>query len=143
MGCWISTIQQIFFKEEKLTSDGPDWRNIAEGINFQGICRNSSCKANNEFVMIQKGFYDSTDGTCKLNYGVTRLECPACKQTLDKNEVHGIGVYKAKLQVKTKTRGHKEVVVNVDAKDKYLHSQCIDDLVKVNNGYSTLIVERC
>ena len=31
-----------------------------------------------------------------------------------------------KLQIKSKTRGHKEVVVNVDAKDKYLYSQCID-----------------
>ena len=86
-------LQKPSFKDIKLTSDGPDWLTLASGINFEGTCRNIFCQAENRTVVIQRGFYDSTTGICMLNYEITQLECPMCKQTLDKNGVNGVGVY--------------------------------------------------
>ena len=92
--------------------------------------------------MIQRGFYDSTGGTCMLNYEITQLECPMCKQALNQDEIHGIGLYKAKLEIKSKTRGSKEIVVNIEAKEKFLYAGCMDDRDKVNYEYIILIVKR-
>ena len=130
------------FKKMNLTTIGPKWLNIAPGINFQGICKNEFCQAENKIVSIQRGFYFSTGGTCMLNYEIAQLECPMCKQTLDKNEVNGVGVFKAKLQVKSKTRGNSEVVVNIWAKDKFLRASCMDDRDKVDYEYIILTVKR-
>ena len=131
------------FREVKLTpSDGLGRLTIARGINFQGSCRNRFCKAENEIVIIQRGFYDSTGGTCMLNYEITQLECPMCKQTLDNDEIHGVGVYKAKLQVKSKVRGSNEAVVNIEARDKYLYAGCMDHRDKVDYEYVILIITR-
>ena len=131
------------FKEVKLSkTGGPVWLTLSHGINFQGTCRNRFCQAENEIVVIQRGFYDSTGGTCMLNCEITQLECPICKQTLDKDEVNGVGVYKAKLEVKSKTRGSKEVIVNIEARDKFLYAGCMDDNDKVDYEYIILIVKR-
>ena len=130
------------FKEVKLANIAPDWKIIVQGINFKGTCRNKSCKAKNKNVSIQRGFYDSTGGTCMLNYEITQLECPMCKQTLDKDEIHGVGVYEAKLEVKSKARGSIQVVVNIEARDKYLYVGCMDDRDKVDYEYIILIVTR-
>ena len=130
------------FREVKLSNSAPDWRIIGQGVNFEGTCENRFCQAENKIVSIQRGFYDATGGTCMLNYEITQLECPICKQTLDKDEVNGVGVYKAKLEVKSKTRGSKEVVVNIEAKDMYLYAGCIDDRDKVDYEYIILIVTR-
>ena len=130
------------FKDIKLTSDGPDWLTLAPGINFEGTCRNIFCQAGNRTVMIQRGFYDSTGGMCMLNCEITQLECPMCKQTLDKKDINGVGVFKAKLEVKSKTRGSREVVVNIEARDKYLYAGCMDDRDKVDYEYIVLKVTR-
>ena len=130
------------FKKVDLTSEGPEWLTVTPGINFEGTCKNRFCKAKNEIVIIQKGFYDSTGGTCVLNYEITQLECPICKQALDKNEINGVGVYEGKLQVKSKTRGSREVVVNIEARDKFLYAGCMDNKDKVDYEYITLIVKR-
>ena len=130
------------FKDIKLTSDGPDRLTVAPGINFLGICRNRFCQAGNKNVYIQRGFYDSTGGTCMLNYEITQLKCPMCKQTLDKKDINGVGVYKAKLEVKSKTREDIEVVVNIEAKDKFLYAGCMDDNDKVDYEYILLKVKR-
>ena len=130
------------FKEEKLADSAPDWRFIGRGINFKGTCRNISCQAKNEIVCIKRGFYDSTGGTCMLNYEITQLECPMCKQTLDKDEIHGVGVYKAKLQVKYKAIGSTEVVENIEAKDKFLYAGCKNDKDRVDYEYVILKVTR-
>ena len=130
------------FREVKLINDGLGRLTIARGINFQGTCRNRFCQAKNEIVSIQRGFYDSTGGTCMLNYEITQLECPMCKQTLDKDEINGVGVYKAKLQVKSKEEGSIEAVVNIEARDKFLYAGCMDDRDKVEYEYVILKVTR-
>eukprot|EP00800_Vazella_pourtalesii_P016745 TRINITY_DN489_c0_g1_i4.p1 TRINITY_DN489_c0_g1~~TRINITY_DN489_c0_g1_i4.p1 ORF type:complete len:245 (-),score=34.25 TRINITY_DN489_c0_g1_i4:70-804(-) len=130
------------FKDIKLTSDGPDWLTLAPGINFEGTCRGRFCQAENRTVVIQRGFYDSTGGTCMLNYEIIQLECPMCKQTLDKDEINGVGVYKAKLEVKSKAREDIEVVVNIEARDKYLYAGCMDDNDKVDYEYIILKIKR-
>ena len=130
------------FKEMELITGGPEWSGIYPGINFDGTCKNRFCLANNEFVSIPRGFYDSTGGTCMLNYEITKLKCPVCRLTLDKNEVNAVGVFKAKLQVKSKKRGNNEVVVNIKAKGKFLAANCMDDKGKVDYEYVILTVKR-
>ena len=130
------------FKDIKLTSDGPDWLTLAPGINFEGTCRNIFCQAENRTVVIQRGFYDSTGGTCMLNYEITQLECPMCKHRLNKKDINGVGVYEAKLEVKSKASEGREVVVNIEAKDKFLYAGCMDDNDKVDYDYIILIVKR-
>ena len=129
------------FKDVHLTAGGPKWLTLAPGVNFEGTCRNGSCQRENSIVVIQRGFYDSTGGTCMLNYEIAQLECPVCEQTLDKNDVNGVGVFKGKLQVKSKTRGSEEVVVNIEARDKFLYAGCMDDDDKVDYEYIILKVE--
>ena len=130
------------FKDIELTYGGPDWLTVAPGINFKGTCRGRFCQAGNRTVMIQRGFYDSTGGTCMLNYEITLLECPMCKQRLDKKDINGVGVYNAKLEVKSKAREDIEVVVNIEAKDKFLYAGCMDDNDKVDYEDILLIVKR-
>ena len=131
------------FKEVKLTHSGGHGRlTIDRGINFEGTCKYKSCKAKNETVIIQRGFYKESGGICMLNYEITQLKCPMCKHTLDKNEVHGVGVYKAKLEVKSKEEGSNEVVVNIEARDKFLYAGCMDDRDKVDYEYVILKVTR-
>ena len=129
------------FKEIKLSNSAPDWRIIAPGINFEGTCKNRFCQAENN-VYIRRGFYDSTGGTCMLNYEITQLECPICKQRLDKKDINGVGVYKAKLEVKSKPSEGREVVVNIEARDKFMYAGCMDDNDKVDYEYILLIVRR-
>ena len=130
------------FKKVDLTTEGPEWLTVTPGINFEGTCKNRFCKAKNQIVIIQKGFYDSTGGTCMLNSEITQLECPMCKQALDKNEVNGVGVYEAKLEVKSKIEGSSVKVVKIEARDKFLYAGCMDDSDKVTYEYIILIVKR-
>ena len=131
------------FKEVELShSGGPGWLTIDRGVNFKGTCKYKSCKAKNETVIIQRGFYKESGGICMLNYEITQLKCPMCKHTLDKNNVHGVGVYKAKLEVKSKEEGNNEVVVNIEARDKFLYAGCMDDGDKVDYEYVILKVTR-
>ena len=130
------------FKKVDLTTGGPKWLTVTPGINFEGTCKYRSCKAKNEIVIIQKGFYDSTGGTCMLNSEITQLECPMCKQELNKNEVNGVGVYEGKLEVKSKIEGSSVKVVKIEARDKFLYAGCMDDSDKVTYEYITLIVKR-
>ena len=130
------------FEELTLTSDGPEWKTVAPGINIDGICRNRFCQAKNDAVEIQIGFYDSTGGICRLDNEITQLECPMCKQLLDKNEVQGVGVRNAKLQITSKSRGDVEVVENVEAWNKYLFSSCMAGGGEVRYEDIVLKVER-
>ena len=130
------------FEEIHLMRNGPKWLAISRGINFQGNCRNRYCQAENKLVMIQKGFYDSTGGLCMLNHEILHLECPMCKQTLDKREVHVVGVYKAKLQIKCKPRSGSEVIVSISARDKFLCAGCLHDRTRLDFEYIILVVKR-
>ena len=131
------------FEEITLTRNGPKWLGIARGINFQGNCRNRFCQAENKLVMIQKGFYTSTRGMCLLNYEITHLKCPICKHTLDKNEVHVVGVYKAKLQIQYKLRGKSDnVALNLEARDSFLCAGCSYDRTRLDFEYVILTVKR-
>ena len=140
MGTVISS--RFSFEELTLTSDGPEWKTVAPGINIDGICRNRFCQAKNDAVEIQIGFYDSTGGICRLDNEITQLKCPMCKQRLDKNEVQGVGVYRARLQVTSKVRGYEEVVENVEAWNKYLFASCVGEGDEVRYEDIVLKVER-
>eukprot|EP00800_Vazella_pourtalesii_P017486 TRINITY_DN5350_c0_g1_i1.p1 TRINITY_DN5350_c0_g1~~TRINITY_DN5350_c0_g1_i1.p1 ORF type:complete len:250 (-),score=47.37 TRINITY_DN5350_c0_g1_i1:257-1006(-) len=130
------------FEDINLSREGAKWLSITRGINFQGNCRNRFCKAVNKLVMIRRGFYRSTRGMCMFNSEITKLKCPECKQTLDKDEIHGVGVYKARLQAKCKPRGKSEIVVDIEARDRFLCAECLHDRNRLDYEYIILIVKR-
>ena len=132
----------LSFKEVNLYTEGPEWWTIPPGMSFRGTCKNFLCQARNQSVNIQKGFYDSTGGLSILNPEIAMLKCPVCEQSLDKNEVNEIGVFNAKLEIKSKVRGSSEVVVNIEARDEYLHASCMDGRDEVDYDYVVLIVKR-
>ena len=130
------------FKVLELDNSAPDWRIIDQGVNFVRTCKNKSCKAKNDFVYARRGLYEESGGTCMLNYEITQLECPMCGHRLNKNDINGVGVYKARLNIKSKRKGRNEVTVDVEARDKFLYAGCMDDKNKVEYEYVILIVKR-
>jgi hypothetical protein len=56
------------------SSDAPDWRIACAGLNVEGICTNSSCKAFNRNVIVCKDF-----GTFDLIIDAHTCKCPICK----------------------------------------------------------------
>ena len=48
-----------------------------------------------------------------------------CKQSLDKKEVSGVGVYNASLQITSKTYNGSEVVEDIVARNKCLFTECM------------------
>lgn len=40
----------------KFSTEAPEWRNIAPGLNLEGVCKNKSCQAFKKQVWINKYF---------------------------------------------------------------------------------------
>ena len=143
MGSWITFFSKDNFTEEGVVSGGaPDWRCVVEGVNFRGICKNRYCRAENEHVNIPRGLYDSTRGTCTFTHEITKLECSICKQKLDKKDVSGVGVYNARLQIKSKRRDGSEVVEDILARDKCLFTRGMERENLLDYEYIYLTVTR-
>ena len=51
----------------------PTWRHLVRGLNIEGLCMNSLCKAYLSMVICQKGF-------TAFNVVVQPVHCPACKK---------------------------------------------------------------
>ena len=130
------------FKPVDFDYTAPDWRRVRKGLNFRGTCKNMACVANNDIVIVPKGFYDDTNGRCFVNYEVEQLECPMCDTKLDKTNVRDVGIYKCKLEVKTTVEGQNEIRYEVESIDKYrlAESFCVDYNIK--NQAIVLIVKR-
>jgi ubiquitin len=57
------------------SDDAPDWRVAHSGLNVEGVCTNSSCKAFNCHVIMPKKF-----GTFDLIIDAHTCRCPMCNQ---------------------------------------------------------------
>ena len=115
-----------------VTLFAPHWRVVREGVNFRGCCYNSNCFANNKIVYVQKGFYISTEGVCVLNNEISHLECPICSHNLDKKSIHGVGIYKCKLEVRVKKKGKNKLIYRTDSKDSFkfaTYNEAINDCI--------------
>ena len=116
----------------------PHWRVVREGVNFRGRCYNSDCKANNKIVYIQKGFYESTEGVCVLNNEIAQLECPICNHILDKKSIHGVGIYKCRLEVKAKKDGKDKLIYTIESRDNFKFAACNRN--KTINDYDCIVI---
>jgi len=63
----------------------PDWRTVYPGLNFEGRCTNSSCKAHNKLVWCTWGF--KNNGTFNWLENSHEIVCPTCKQYVDPQNV--------------------------------------------------------
>ena len=119
----------------------PEWRRVSKGINFLGKCKFKDCKASNQFVYVQKGFYKETGGTCYLHFHLTQLECPMCKFKLEKQDIHGIGIYLCQLELKYKQVDVDEVCYTIKSEDKFQLAHCINEDDKLEYEYIVLKVK--
>ena len=119
----------------------PEWRRVSKGINFLGKCKFKDCKASNQFVYVQKGFYKETGGTCYLHFHLTELECPMCKFKLKKQNIHGIGIYLCQLELKYKQVDVDEVCYTIKSEDKFQLAHCINEDDKLEYEYIVLKVK--
>ena len=108
----------------------PNWRQVDEGINFEGTCDNVSCVANDKDVYVQRGFYESSGGVCRLSLEMNQLFCPMCGDLLLKDNIHGVGIYRCRLHVQAKITGKQEIRFEVESRDtfKLAHSFSDDKL---------------
>jgi hypothetical protein len=65
--------------ERKFRRSEKRWRKLRSGLAFRGKCRNSSCDAFNDMIVINRGF-----GTFRINEEMVEAECPACGNNTDK-----------------------------------------------------------
>ena len=61
-------------KEIQLSSDGPFYRTVTNGMNLLGICKNKKCVAYKQEVIYQFGY-----GTFDLINDIENIVCPSCE----------------------------------------------------------------
>ena len=61
-------------KEIQLSSDGPFYRTVTNGMNLFGVCKNKKCAAYNKEVIYQFGY-----GTFDLINDFEKIVCPSCE----------------------------------------------------------------
>ena len=129
------------FKPIDFDYTAPQWRMVGEGLNFEGTCKNETCKAKKKAVMVTKGFYDDANGQCFVNYEINQLKCPMCDTKLDKSNVSGVGIYRCKLEVKAKREHQEEISFNMESTDKFRFAQSLCEDDKINYEYIILLVK--
>ena len=100
----------------KFTKEAPDWRTINIGLNFEGICVNSKCKAFKDKVWIQKHF-----GKFNIAMEIYKSPCPMCNQFCQ--NVQNIGLYQARCINKGRIKGEKDeriIKYSQDKEDEFL-----------------------
>lgn len=81
-GMGLSTLPFVNFRDGQILmfdTKAPVWRTVEKGLNLEGKCLNSACKAYNQFVCAPQGinvFY--MHETC------AKAICPSCTQKLDR-----------------------------------------------------------
>ena len=71
----------------------------AAGLNFVGICRNSTCNKHGNEVVVQKGY-----GTFDIGKEACALACPCCKEAIDVEDVSEFIVENCKYNLKSNER---------------------------------------
>ena len=119
----------------------PNWRQVDEGLNFEATCCNVACVANNKGVYVRRGFYESSGGVCRLSLEINQLFCPICSEKLGTDNIHGVGIYRCRLQVQAKIIGKQEIRFTVESRDTFKLAHSFSD-DKLNYEYIVLVVTR-
>ena len=88
------------FEEMEFAKEGPDYRMISKGINFQGFCWNATCIAFNERVDVQLGMCAADHGSCNYAEVMFELPCPACKQNIIPKDITNVFFTKCTVTIK-------------------------------------------
>eukprot|EP00357_Protocruzia_adherens_P028349 CAMPEP_0115010942 /NCGR_PEP_ID=MMETSP0216-20121206/23652_1 /TAXON_ID=223996 /ORGANISM="Protocruzia adherens, Strain Boccale" /LENGTH=371 /DNA_ID=CAMNT_0002379325 /DNA_START=47 /DNA_END=1162 /DNA_ORIENTATION=+ len=92
--------------ERDFSEDAPDWRTVTAGLNLHGICKNESCDACGEEVIIPLGI-----GKFFINQVAHTSKCPQCQECVEKVKNSGFFscYYSIEGQRKTKEGELKQV----------------------------------
>jgi len=111
------------------SAGAPDFRKIKPGFNLEGLCRNSTCKAWNQYVSSNLGYNYEVDqfngqmrGGFNIGLVINEAPCPACGLNLDAASVKSCGFYKCEYAYKgyvRETGELREGTGKVGCKDKF------------------------
>ena len=73
---------------------------LEPGVSFLAYCNNMDYHDTTIPVVIPKGYYLDSRGQFTLNEEVWELTCPKCKQTIQGNNLQGIGFSKCNVETK-------------------------------------------
>lgn len=97
----------------RLATKGPAWLTIDRGLNLDGICSNSKCKAYNQLVCIPIGF-----GQFHMTMEVHKAAYPMCGKFC--KNVDNMILYQAKCKSVGRVQGEAQertVIMMQDKKD--------------------------
>ena len=119
------------------------WREVKPGLCFTGMCLNGSCKAKNDMVVVNKGFYEKSGGVCNVNTEVYRLNCPICDQGIDTKILQGIGLNECKVTIEAMRKtesGKKKHRYEIEAKE-FFYAYSLNEKGKVRYMYIEITVK--
>lgn len=61
------------------SNNAPEWRGAAPGLCIEGVCNNSTCKANGNLVIFNAGY---THFDLPYEVASDRCKCPTCKKSI-------------------------------------------------------------
>ena len=136
-----------FKKTELLFVNAKDirlgWRKVESGLCFTGVCLNTSCKAKNDIVAVNKGFLEERKGICVVNIVMHQLNCPMCDKEIDTSILQGIGLYKCKATVEAMRKtvsGKKKHRYEIEAKD-FVFAYSLNEKGRVKYMYIEITVK--
>ena len=85
------------------TGTSPSYNRISRGINFEAICRTSTCVAHNKKVDIQLGMCMADHGICHYAEAMLDLNCPACNKPIDyKKDITNVSFLNCTVKIRYK-----------------------------------------
>ena len=130
-------------KKTKLVVVGDIWRKVKPGLCFTGVCLNTSCKAKNDIVVVNRGFLEERKGICVVNIVMHQLNCPMCDKEIDTSILQGIGLYKCKATVEAMRKtesGKKKHRYEIEAKD-FVFAYSLNEKGRVKYMYIEITVK--
>ena len=131
------------FKSLKLVKGTYKWRTVEPGLCFIGVCLEKGCVANNDLVVVNKGFKTEFAGIFLLNIEIHHLICPMCKKEIDTERIQGIGLNKCKATVETMRKIKDKKQTNIyDIKSKeFIWAYSLNDKGKITYQYIKITVK--
>ena len=88
--------------EEREFGSAPQYRTIAQGINFGGICRNNFCIAFNQLVSIILGMCQESNNVCNYSEVMFELKCPVCDSFISDEDITTVYFMGCTVRIKYK-----------------------------------------
>ena len=128
----FTDLSKQIYDEYPVNNNGPDYRNITQGLNICGNCKYEKCYAYNKEVCVPLNGIISFD----LIKERENLKCPACRGLIEPKTV---AFYLCGYNIKGKSFENSQVK-NFEFSGKALNSESVQYYDPIKNG-NTLVIE--